>query len=177
MSVIYFMRAHNTPLAQYVKWSVPDAPDTTGASSGYNPGDLTGITVSAVSYAAIGVGLGLKTFNFSIDGYLSLIDGLPSIFDAPYIADSNYTISSVRLVRRAAGTSGTTRVNILLNGVSIFASDGVKPQVLFSDGDNATSLKAAFATSAVTAGQRLEAQIETVEGGNPADIRVTITFA
>jgi hypothetical protein len=56
-------------------------------------------------------------------------------------------------------------------GVSIFATDGDKPTILYSASDNATSNKTSFSTATITAGQRIEAEIEVVEGGNPEDIR------
>lgn len=41
--VTYQMRAWHTGLLLYVFWTSNNAPDPTGASSGYAPGDLTGI--------------------------------------------------------------------------------------------------------------------------------------
>src|SRR5271166_3104301 len=45
MTQQYVMRAFNTTILGHVYWSVLGAPDMTGAQSGYNPADLTSITV------------------------------------------------------------------------------------------------------------------------------------
>jgi len=42
-TISYKMRAWHTVLLDYKFWNSPNAPDTTGAQSGYAPGDLTGI--------------------------------------------------------------------------------------------------------------------------------------
>lgn len=41
----YRQRAYNTALSQFVYWTTLGYPDTSGATSGYPPSDLTGITV------------------------------------------------------------------------------------------------------------------------------------
>jgi len=49
---IYFnMRAWNTNLLEYVYWQAANAPDFTGASSGYPPGDLAFICVQVTTRA------------------------------------------------------------------------------------------------------------------------------
>jgi hypothetical protein len=63
-----------------------------------------------------GMTVGEHVMSFSIEGDLSLIASLPTIFDPQQIAEYNFTISSVRLTRRTAGTSESTRVDILVNG-------------------------------------------------------------
>lgn len=44
----YRMRAYHTVLTQHVFWVSGGAPDFTGASSGYTPGDLDDIVVQSV---------------------------------------------------------------------------------------------------------------------------------
>jgi hypothetical protein len=48
-TVDYLMRAYRALTPDYVYWTASGAPDYAGTGSGYNPGDLTDITV--VSYS------------------------------------------------------------------------------------------------------------------------------
>jgi len=155
---------------------IQGSPGVTGVTGPTGPQGIQGPQGSPGVTGVTGPA-GQSKWDFTIDGDLSLISNLPAIFDAPQIAESNLTINSVRLLRRSAGTSGTTRVDILLDGYSIFSTDGDKPQVNYSDGANATSNKTSFLTSSITSGQIVDSEIETVEDGNPEDIRIIITLA
>jgi hypothetical protein len=90
--------------------------------------------------------------------------------------DATRRISSVRLSRRLSGSTGTTRCDVLVDGASIFDTDGNKPQITSSLGNYATNVSTTFLTSVVTASQRIEAEIETAESGSAEDIRLTVTF-
>lgn len=119
----------------------------------------------------------IGSFEFTLDGDLSLVAALPAIFDPAKRSPSARTIAGVELTRDVAGTAGTTRVDLLVNGVSVFAVDGDKPQIAFGAGALARSYKVPTAAAAVAAGAFVQAELENVEGGNPENIRVTVFFA
>lgn len=116
-------------------------------------------------------------YEFTIEGDLSLIAALPALFAPSKRVVENSTITGVLLTRDVAGVSDFTRVDILVNGVSIFALDADKPIVTPGGGAYAFSLKVPTAGAALVAGDRVEAEIEAVEGGNPENIRVTVLRA
>ena len=99
---------------------------------------------------------------------------LPTTFNTPKFFNSSKKITSISLIRRIAGTSGTTRVDILANGTSIFSGDSEKPQVQASAGNYAIDI--ATANIVLPSGSYIEAQLETIESGNPEDIRVSVTY-
>lgn len=103
---------------------------------------------------------------------------VPGFFDPPFPILTNRTIAEVGLVRRTAGTSGTTRVDVLVNGTtSIFSSDGVKPQVDSTDGDNAQDTRISFtAAASLSDGDFIDVELETVEGGSPEGLAVLVRF-
>ena len=82
------------------------------------------------------------------------------------------TIGTVVLRREIAGTAGTTEVDVLVNGVSMFLLAN-RPKVLFSAGDAARVLVIPDFPS-IPAAARVEMDIVTVEDGNPQDITVLL---
>jgi len=88
-------------------------------------------------------------FVFEISGpYAGSI--VPGTFGAPLVVDSPFTVAEVRISRRTAGSSGTTTVDILKNGVSIFS--GPPPFILASSGNYAGISVAAFSPAILSFG-------------------------
>jgi len=102
------------------------------------------------------------SFVFSLSGEYSSTT-IPDFFDTPRLVRYSYLLLEVTLMRRTAGTLGTTRVDILVNSTSIFATDLDKPQVNALDGDYATDVKTTFTISGVSPGDIVEPVLETVE--------------
>jgi hypothetical protein len=76
------------------------------------------------------------------------------------------------LRREIAGAAGTSEVDILKNGVSIFAAPANRPKVTAADGD---AFRASFPTTATfSAGDRVEMVILSAETGNPQDLVITL---
>jgi hypothetical protein len=107
-------------------------------------------------------------YQLSVGGFLSgetlpLSDlGIETIYDSR-------TLTELRAIRRVAGSSGTTTVELELDGVatgdSLSWSGGV-------DADDTE--KTATISLAVTAGQRLTFRVTSVEAGDPADVIVRV---
>ena len=83
----------------------------------------------------------------------------PGFIEAPFRMGGPDTLRGVRIFRRYAGTAGTTRVNVQINGVSVFAF--LAPTVTPGDGDYATS--AVPCTKPVVLNDRIEVLLEDVE--------------
>ena len=113
--------------------------------------------------------------SFRLSGIFSGVS-VPGTFDPSYPITSARTISSVKIVRRTAGSSGTTTVDILKNGVSVFGANP-KPSVTFTDGDNAIDTVSVFSDSAFAIDDLLDVELETVESGSVEDLCVIIRFA
>ena len=103
---------------------------------------------------------------------------VPGFFDPPYPIRTNRTIAEVTLMRRTAGSSGTTTVDILVNGNSVFDTTP-KPSITFSDGDNAVDIVTAVDTgeNSLMVGDFLDAELETVESGSAEGLIVLVRFA
>lgn len=117
-----------------------------------------------------------QEISFSLVGVFSGA-AVPGTFESPYHMLSARTISSVSLIRRVAGDSGTTRVDVLKNGVSIFANDAVKPQVTSASGDESISTKNTFTSSSFSINDILDIELETAETGGAQDLRVIVRFS
>jgi len=84
------------------------------------------------------------------------------------------TISQVVLRRRVAGAAGTTEVDVLKNGVTIYTTPANRPKVLFSAGNNARVVATLPDTLALAAGDRLEMAIISAETGGRRDVALFI---
>ena len=110
---------------------------------------------------------------------------LPGAFDAARYVEDNRTITGVRLLRRRAGSAGSTVINVTKNGASVFAVLGDQPVVPAGAGSYASDLKAPTAPGAAACvpGDVLEVYLEQVEdptvvpGAGPEGIAVVILFA
>ena len=108
---------------------------------------------------------------FRADGYYRAATGI-DIFEPM----SNFSISLIVVRRAIAGTSGTSEIDILKNGTTIFTTTANRPKILYSAG-NAARVTAIPDVPAVTAGDRLEMILLSAEGGNPQDLVAFIKVA
>lgn len=85
--------------------------------------------------------------------------------DPPRLVEGARTLATVSIFRDIAGGSGTTRIDILKNGTSVFAGTAQMPQVTFAAGANATQTVATFVAGAATLldGDTLEAVLSAAE--------------
>lgn len=110
-----------------------------------------------------------KEQRFSLAGFEYSGVIVPGFFEAPVLIRVPRLILEVSLIRRTAGTAGTTRLNLLKNGTTIFTNAAAQPQVTAVAGDNAidvVSADADFADRLLAAGDRFEPQLEEVETFN-----------
>lgn len=120
-----------------------------------------------IKYAVGGAadGYHLSYLNFRLSGeYSSAV--VPGFFEPPFLFSSPWgIILSASLIRRTAGTSGTTRVDVLQNGVSLFGGiPASMPQVDASSGDNYSSIKnLSDITRIITATDYIDVSLEEVE--------------
>ena len=108
---------------------------------------------------------------FRADGYYRVATGIDILEPM-----ASFGIVSIIMRREIAGTSGTTEIDILKNGSTIFTTTANRPKVLYSAG-NAARVTAVPDITAVTAGDRLELVILSAEGGNPQDLVAFIQVA
>lgn len=99
---------------------------------------------------------------FRLSGEYSAIS-IPAYVDSTYVTTTERTLSSVTLSRRTAGTSGTTKIDVYKNGVSIFAADIDKPQVTAAGGDLAYDQSVTFSTNSFIVGDFIDIVIDSVE--------------
>ena len=86
----------------------------------------------------------------------------PGFLEAPFRVQQAGTIAKVWIFRRYAGTLGRTRVDVLLNGVSIYGGvTAAMPQVLASAGDYAYN--ETLVSVPLLAGDRIEFVLHAVE--------------
>lgn len=130
-----------------------------------------------IKQASTSPGSGRLEFLIS-DVYSGVI--VPGFFEPPVVVDVGFTLDRVYLQRRTAGASGSTIVDVLKNGTTIFS--GLPPRVFASSGNYATANGSAFTLGAnvYTPGDVLEvllSQVELFSGGpppGPEGLRVTL---
>lgn len=121
-----------------------------------------GAWLSAASGGGAGSSLGGITMRtFQANGYYR-IDG---DVDGAWIMPSAATLMNAILYRRAPGSSGGTTVDLLRNGVSVFA---LAPTISASAGASATAA-GIFSSTTVSAYDRLTVSANAVEAGAPQD--------
>ena len=108
---------------------------------------------------------------FRADGYYRVATGIDILEPM-----ASFGIVAIIVRREIAGTSGTTEIDILKNGTTIFTTTANRPKILYSAG-NAARVTAVPDVTAVTAGDRLEMVILSAEGGNPQDLVAFIQVA
>ena len=80
-----------------------------------------------------------------------------------------FTIDSVVLYRKTAGSSGSTIVDLNLNGATLYTTAGNRPTVTAAAGNNQQSAGTLPDSVAVAAGGVLSIDIDQIEGGTPSD--------
>ena len=115
-------------------------------------------------------GQNLDTIRFTKTGTLSTETGT----EGAWIAPRACTLSRITLYRRTAGSSGSTTADVNINGTTVFTTQANRPSVTAAVGGNATSIKTNMEVVLLTQNDRLEVDIDAVEGGTPADMTVII---
>lgn len=104
------------------------------------------------------------------EGYLQTATGLDVM---PVITAGN--ITQIKVMREIAGTSSSTIVDINKNGTTIFTTQANRPSFAFGSGNNLISNPTPDITS-FNADDLLSFDIDQVEGGSPANIRIEIVM-
>lgn len=108
-----------------------------------------------------------------------VLNGKPRVatgIDGAFIVPQAGTITSITLWRRTAGTSGSTTVDVNKNGTTVFTTQANRPTVAFSAGANAINRRTNMDVTAVAQNDRIEVDIDAVEGGNPLDVAVMVSI-
>ena len=113
--------------------------------------------------------------------------GVPGFFDPPHSigpTEAARTIVGVEMFRRTAGTAGQTRVDILVNGVTIFGGGPLTQCIVTAAaGDNVPGGHGAITAPAVPANSYIDASLEEVETAlagpppGPEGLFVKVRFA
>lgn len=142
----------------------------TGPTGNAGAAGATGVTGPT---GPAGVGGNMPSIEFTLSGEFSgaLV---PGYFDPPYLCSDSFTVSSVSLIRRISGATGTTRVQVQKK------SNAAAPPVdvlsasldLLSGTDYASSSSSSFvgANNVFVSGNIIEVKIletETYEAGPP----------
>ena len=101
---------------------------------------------------------------FRADGYYRIAEAIDIIEVA-----KTFIISNVTVLREIAGTSGTTEIDILKNGTTIFTTAANRPKITSAMGDHAR-VTAVPDVIFISSGDRLEMTIVSAENGGPQDL-------
>jgi len=113
----------------------------------------------------------------AVDTYRWVVNGKPAVangVDNAWIAPRAGTITRITLYRRTAGSSGSTIVDVDLNGTTVYTTQGNRPTVTQAAGNNAIDATTDMDVTAVAQDDRLEVNVDAVEAGNPQDISVIL---
>lgn len=85
------------------------------------------------------------------------------------------TLTSILLYRGTAGSSGSTQVDVLVNGTSVFTSPSNRPSVLASSGNNAQATVSPD-VPAISVNDVITMNITTTEDGDPQNVTVELVL-
>lgn len=85
-----------------------------------------------------------------------------------------FTIKGATLHRTTQGSSGTTIVDLNINGVTAFTTQANRPSVAAASGPNAQSSTMFPDVTAILAGQYLSMDIDQAETGSPKHLVLTV---
>lgn len=144
------------------------------AKANYKGGGVTASTNGTdATQADIVIPYGPALARFVFNGKLATATTVDGAFIVPFAG----TIVRVTLFRRTAGNSGSTTIDILKNGTTVYTTSGNRPSVTSASGNNQVSAGAALPdVTAVAQDDRLELSLVAVEGGNPQDVTVLVTI-
>jgi len=156
--------------------SVDPAPNTTVWVIDALPAP-DGVTIDNVVAAHVNTPIPITNLTqlFRADGYYrQFTSGTIDIQEASYAV----TIDQVVMRREVAGTGGSTVVDILKNGGSLWKRNpGNRPTITFGMGDQARIVATLPNTLTIDEGDRLEMAIVSVEDGSPQDILLELLSA
>lgn len=112
-----------------------------------------------------------------VDTYRWVINGKPSVqadIDNAWIVPRDGTITRITLYRKTAGSSGSTIVDVNLNGTTVYTTQGNRPTVTQAGGDDQIDATTDMDVTAVSQDDRLQVDVDVVEAGNPQDISVMV---
>lgn len=136
--------------------------------------DLLLIEDSAAANAKRRVQVGnLPNYDTFMFRYLGKVKVETSV-DGAWVAPRACTITRVTIHRLTAGTSGSTTVDVNLNGTTIFTTQANRPVVTSAAGDNAVDTSGTINVTAVAQDDYIQMDIDTVEGGSPVDLSVVV---
>ena len=105
------------------------------------------------------------------------INGKPAVqtnIDGAWIAPRAGTITRITLYRRTAGSSGSTIVDVNINGTTVYTTQGNRPTVTQAGGADQIDATTDMDVTAVAQDDRLECDVDAVEAGNPQDIDIIL---
>lgn len=112
-----------------------------------------------------------------VDTFIWRVNGKPVVatgIDGAFIVPRAGTITRCTLFRRTAGSSGSIIVDVNINGTTIYTTQGNRPTALQSGGNDLIDATTDMDVTAVAQDDRIEMDIDTVEGGNPQDVTVIL---
>lgn len=139
-----------------------------GAGISCNHSGTTG-TLTVTGGGGGGEATNLRFFQFTANGPY-IVD---TAVDGARIPDDVFTISAVRLHRADAGTSGSTTIDINVDGSTIYSTQGNRPSIAFNDGDNNVDATLPD-TLEITTGQIITIDTDAVEAGTPQNYTLMI---
>ena len=129
------------------------------------PGGITGIQGATGIQGVTGISGSGSTLGMSVQGDLSLAVPLPFLNVGSEISGGVGLYINFRARREIPGISGTTTIQLELNGVPVIGA-----LLSWTPADGAFSLKSIAIAVPVVGGDRLSFRILSVEGGNPQNI-------
>jgi hypothetical protein len=130
---------------------------------------LTGISGGGTGLqgsTGLGAGIGASnTLNMGLQGDLSLISSLPFTNVGSELCGGPVTYVDFRARREIPGISGTTTIQLELNGSAVLGAI-----LSWTSLDGVFALKSTTISVSSTGGSRLSFRVTSIEGGNPQNI-------
>lgn len=116
---------------------------------------------------------GTNLFEYLKFNYNGLIEVAEKV-DGPYVMNREGDIRAVRGYRQAAGTSGTSIVDVLINSSSAFNDTNNKLMFVSTSGNNLKQQASTISTVSFKPGDDISVNFDQVESGTPEDLAVSV---
>ena len=157
-------------IIDYISTITSGTTGATGATGIQGPTGATGLTGSTGATGDTGAaGSGAYTWTFVANGPYQT----DTTVDGGRISNADFNITSVWLYRDTAGTAGSTTVDININGVTAYTTQGNRPSIEWDDADKKVDCTLPDVVSC-SSGDIVTIDIDAKETGTPTDLNLII---
>lgn len=102
------------------------------------------------------------------------VPGTVITMDGPWVAPYAGEILRVTFWRGVAGSSGTTTMDVSIEGTTVFTTQSNRPAIAQTDGDDYVDVSGTIQAGTFSQDDKITVDLDAFEAGNPKNLAVTI---